>query len=204
MYEPKTRTIDMTGNMTKSWIGVLALGALVGACAPADQQEEAAVVDTAASAAAGGMATMQAKDGNHEFLRMMSDHHEGLIQMATPAMDKASAQTTKDDAHMLHTKQAAERDTMVAMVQREYQEQHTPRPPAKNQAQADSLNALSGSEYDRTFYRLVVEHHREGIGMIDQHMSHLTNPSVRQMAEKMKADQQKEIAEFEQKQKSVS
>ena len=66
------------------------------------------------------------------------------------------------------------------------------------------MNALSGFEYDRAFYRLVVDHHREGIGMIDQHMSHLTNPVVRQMAEKMKADQQKEIAEFEQKQKSVS
>ena len=36
--------------------------------------------------------------------------------------------------------------------------------------------------------------------MIDQHLSHLTNPTVRQMAEKMKADQQKEIAEFERKQ----
>ena len=195
----------MTIKMTKTWIGLLALAALLGACAPADEQEPGeAVQDTAAAGAAGGMATMQAKDGNHEFLRMMSDHHEGLIQMATAAMDKASAQTTKDDAHMLHTKQAAERDTMVAMVQREYQEQHTPRPPAKNQAQADSLNALSGFEYDRAFYRLVVDHHREGIGMIDQHMSHLTNPVVRQMAEKMKADQQNEIAKFEQKQKSIS
>ena len=133
----------------------------------------------------------------------MSDHHEGLIQMATAAMEKGAAASTKEDAHKLHTKQAAERDTMIAMIQRDYQEQHTPRPPAKNQAQADSLNALSGSEYDRTFYRLMIEHHREGIAMTDQHMAHLTTPAVRQMAEKMKADQQKEIVEFEKKQNSI-
>lgn len=189
---------------TRAGIGLLGLAALLGACAPADEQGQGATVeDTAAGGSAGDMAMTQAKDGNHEFLRMMSDHHEGLLRMATAAMDKAALQATKDDAHELHTKQAAERDTMVAMVQRDYQERHTARPPAKNQAQADSLNALSGTEYDRTFYRLVIAHHREGIGMIDEHMAHLTNPTVRQMAEKMKADQQKEIGEFEQKQASI-
>ena len=182
----------------------IALLALAGACAQTDQEEgNAAVQDTATPSASGGMAMNPAKDGNHEFLRMMSDHHEGLIQMATAAMAKGTAASTKDDAHKLHTKQAAERDTMIAMVQRDYQEQLTPRPPAKNQAKADSLNALSGSEYDRAFYRLTIEHHREGISMIDQHMAHLTAPAVRQMAEKMKTDQQREIAEFEQKQKSI-
>lgn len=191
----------MIGKMTRPWIGVLGLAALLGACAPAEEQEPGeAVQDTAAGDAGSGMAMTQAKDGNHEFLRMMSDHHEGLIQIATAAMDKAAAQSTKEDAHKLHTKQAAERDTMMAMIQKDYQDQHTPRPPGKNQAQADSLSSLSGAEYDRTFYRLVIDHHREGIGMIDQHLSHLTNPTVRQMAEKMKADQQKEIAEFERKQ----
>lgn len=191
----------MIGKMTRPWIGVLGLAALLGACAPAEEQEPGgAVQDTAAGDAGSGMAMTQAKDGNHEFLRMMSDHHDGLIQIATAAMDKAAAQSTKEDAHKLHTKQAAERDTMMAMIWKDYQDQHTPRPPAKNQAQADSLSSLSGAEYDRTFYRLVIDHHREGIGMIDQHRSHLTNPTVRQMAEKMKADQQKEIAEFERKQ----
>lgn len=186
-------------------IGVIALVTLTGACAQRDRQENDGVVqDTAAApASSDGMAMSQAKDGNQEFLRMMSDHHEGLIQIAMAAMDKGTLASTKEDAHKLHTKQATERDTMIAMIQRDYQEQHTPRPPAKNQAQADSLNALSGVEYDRTFYRLMIGHHREGINMIDQHMPHLTTPAIRQMAEKMKADQQREIAEFEQKQKAI-
>ena len=123
----------MIGKMTRPWIGVLGLAALLGACAPPEEQEPGgAVQDTAAGDAGSGMAMTQAKDGNHEFLRMMSDHHEGLIQIATAAMDKAAAQTTKEDAHKLHTKQAAERDTMMAMIQKDYQDQHTLRPPAKN------------------------------------------------------------------------
>lgn len=31
-----------------------------------------------------------AKDADHEFLHVMSDHHEGLIGMASAAMNKAS------------------------------------------------------------------------------------------------------------------
>jgi uncharacterized protein (DUF305 family) len=63
----------------------------------------------------------------------------------------------------------------------------------------DSLQAKSGVEYDRAFYGDVIQHHREGLKMIDDFMPRLTKPDVKQMAEKMKADQQKEIAEFEKK-----
>ena len=188
--------------MKTKLLGIGALALVMIACGgQTDEQEEPD--STAADTGSAGMAQMDhsgspAKDGQHEFLRMMSDHHEGLIQMAMAAMEKGSAAQTKQDAHMLHTKQAAERDSMVAMIQRDYQEQHRPKAAAKNQAQMDSLNAKSGAEYDRTFYRLIVAHHREGIAMVDQHLPHL-NGVLRTMAEKMKADQQKEIAEFERK-----
>jgi uncharacterized protein (DUF305 family) len=186
-------------NTTLSSIALIV--AFLAACADTGDNGESTVADTAAAQTntqvpAGGMA---AQDGNHEFLRMMSDHHEGLVRMATAAMDKGTAPETKNDAHMLHEKQAMERDSMVAMIQRDYQEQYQPKVMPKNQAQADSLNGFSGNEYDRTFYRMTIDHHREGIAMIDQHMGHLTKPEVRQMAEKMKSDQQKEISEFERK-----
>ena len=157
---------------------------------------------TAIGASAGGMAGMDhgpAKDADHEFLRKMSDHHEGLIQMASAAMTKASKSSTQGDAHNLHTKQAAERDSMVAMIRTAYSETHMPMVMEKNRAQNDSLQALSGARYDQTFYRIVVDHHREGVAMIDSMLSRLMKPEVKRMAEKMKADQQKEITEFQRK-----
>jgi uncharacterized protein (DUF305 family) len=190
---------------TSILMSVVVAVAIVSGCAGSgDSNSDTTTSADSVTAAAGdtsmgGMAHTPAKDPDHEFLRMMSDHHEGMLQMAMPAMDKAVAQSTKDDAHKLHTKQAAEKDSMVAMIQRDYQETYQPMVMAKNKAKADSLASQTGPSYDSTFYRMTVQHHREGIAMIDQYLPRLTKPMVRQMAEKMKADQQKEIQEFEKK-----
>ena len=184
------------GTLRRVGSATFMMALVLGGCGGADNAESEAdkPLPENAAVANNGMA-----NADHEFLGMMSDHHEGLVQMSMQAMEKATEQSTQADAHELHTKQAAERDSMVAMIQRDYQAQHQPAPMPKNVAQTDSLSQLSGSAYDRTYYRMVIDHHREGIGMIDQHLSHLTKPAVRQMAEKMKADQQREIQEFEQK-----
>lgn len=177
----------------------------LAACARGDR----AASDTAAPPAesAAGMAAMPghdmnrppAKDAEHEFLRMMADHHEGLVQMATAAMTKASQSATQGDAHKLHTKQADEQKKMIAQVQSQYGETVTPMVLPSNKAMIDSLAAMSGAEYDRTFYRNVIAHHREGIRMTDEFLPRLTKADVKQMAERMKAEQQKEITEFERK-----
>lgn len=38
-----------------------------------------------------GMSTTPARDANQEFLRMMVDHHQGMLEMAHAAIKKASA-----------------------------------------------------------------------------------------------------------------
>lgn len=159
----------------------------------------------AASQAMSGMnhGNLAAKDADLEFLRTMSDHHEGLVRMATVAMGQASVAETQGDAHMLHEKQAVERDRMLAIIQRDYQTRHQAKPLASNQARVDSLAALTGTAYDRAFYGMTIAHHREGLTMIDQHLSRLAKPDVRRIAEQMKLDQQKEITEFEARMQSI-
>ena len=85
---------------------------------------------------------------------------------------------------------------MLAMLSQQYGDSITPMTMPNNQSMLNSLLQTSGTEFDRTFYRHVIAHHREGIQMIDQHLPHLTG-EVRQMAERMRADQQREIREFE-------
>ena len=172
--------------------------ALVSACSRVERSE----TDTAA---AGAMIEVPvadsgpARDADQEFLRRMIDHHEGLVQMAMAAMTKAARPATQGDAHMLHTKQAAERDSMQIMLRALYGENKQPRGMEKNRVQNDSLQRMSGAGYDRTFYRLVVQHHQEGIAMIDSLAPRLTREDVRGMAQKMKTDQQREITEFQRK-----
>lgn len=181
---------------------------VIAGCA---RKDDAATSDTttvtgsapgvAAAPAPSSTTRSPARDGDQEFLRHMVDHHEGLIQMATAAMTKATQSATQGDAHNLHTKQADEQKKMIADLQRTYGDSVTPMVMPQHKAMNDSLQALSGQEYDRAFYRNVVAHHREGIKMTDDMLPRLTKPEIRQMAEKMKADQQKEIAAFERKAK---
>jgi uncharacterized protein (DUF305 family) len=58
-------------------------------------------------------------------------------------------------------------------------------------------NASAG-DADRVFYQQVIAHHREGIGMTDRMLPQLSG-MTRDMAQKARTDQQREIAEFEKK-----
>ena len=76
---------------------------------------------------------------------------------------------------------------------------HTPEVMPSNGAMADSLRRLSGVQYDQGFYHNVVLHHQEGIRMIDSAHARLNDAKVRGMAESMKAQQEREISEFQSK-----
>ena len=184
----------------------LSTAVLLAACAGGDN----AATDTTASANAATGNTAQAsgvndagrpapRDAEHDFLRKMIDHHEGLIPMATAAMTKASKSSTQGDAHNMHTKQADEQKKMIADVQSQYGETVTPMVMPAHRAMADSLATKTGAEYDRTFYRLVIQHHREALQMVDEMLPRFTKADVKAMAEKMRADQQKEITAMERK-----
>lgn len=199
-------------------VPVLAALLLTGACAGGGEGsagDTAGATAAAATPAAGdttgtmagmdhsnmpGMASRPpAKDADHEFLRMMSDHHAGLVQMASAAMTKASKPETQTDAHNLHTKQEEEQKRMVSMVQQSYGESVTPVVMPDNKAMNDSLQTKTGTQYDRTFYANVIKHHQQGVEMVDRFLPRLRKAEVRQMAEKMKAEQQREITQFQQK-----
>ena len=190
---------------------------VVAACAGSNDAAEgdsAAAGQTAAaggdSAAAGtdhsnmpGMNNGPAKDADHEFLRKMADHHEGMIVMLNGAPDKATSATAKADARKLIDKQRPERDSMVAMIKRDYNETHMPMAMQSAKTMAADLNQKSGAAYDRDMYGHIIMHHQEGVKMVDDFLPRLTKAPVRQMAEKMRADQQREIQEFQRKQQGT-
>ena len=147
----------------------------------------------------GGMAGMTG-NADQDFLRMMSDHHKGMIAMAHPTMDgKGSTATVRADARKIDAAQDAEIDQMVTMLEKDFKDPYQPKFTPGNQAMIDLLAKQTGTAYDRTFYMNVVKHHREALAMIDEYMPKLTRADLKAMAQKMKADQTREIAEFEKK-----
>lgn len=161
--------------------------------------DTAAVVATRDALMAGGPRRGPARDADHEFLRTMSDHHQGLVVMAMAAMSRGSSEQVQDDAQLLHMKQEREVREMIAMIQEAYGESIDPIAMPSHRAMNDSLQAMSGTGYDRTFYRMVVQHHREGIRMMEDFRPRVQRPEVQQMIDRMRTEQEREIRELERK-----
>lgn len=183
-------------------LSILAISALT-ACSAGTDDEESTSADSAAvtSATTDSPVVHDApRDADQEFLRGMLDHHESMIRMAALAADSGTAASVKTDGQKLRDKQSQERTDMAAMLQRDYNDSHQPMVMATGQQMIDELTRTPrGKEFDRMFYHHTIMHHQEGIKMVDQFLARLQKPEVRQMAEKIKADQQKEITEFEAK-----
>ena len=139
------------------------------------------------------------RDADHDFLRMMSDHHKGLILLAHMTKERKDGGPAAADAKRLDTKQDEELDQMMNMLEKNYKDAYAPKAISAHRAMADDLKSRHGKEYDRTFYQDIVKHHKEAIKMIDDYLPRAKNEAVKQMAEKMKADRMKEIRDYEEK-----
>lgn len=190
----------------RKWItrGALALALGLWGCAHEEAEDIELTEDPAETAAAAADTADEIEpalpvDPDHEFLRMMSDHHEGLVRIAESSLEDGEFRVAAEDARALQDEQAAERDRLLAMIQAGYDERYRPRPMAKHEAHADSLSELKGRELDEAFYGMVIVHHRDGVAMIDRFMPRLADPELRRMAAEMRAGQQREIDRLERK-----
>ena len=193
---------------------VLLVAFAVASCARSDRDDATGDTSNASAAApaAGtdtGMAGMDhanmpgmaaARDADQEFLRKMVDHHEGLIVMMDEAMERASSATAKADAKKLHDKQHDGRDRMLEILKTAYNDNHTASVMPGDKAMNDSLQRKTGAAYDRDMYGHLVMHHQEAVKMVADFLPRLKRPEVRQMAEQMRTEQTREIAEFQRKQ----
>ncbi|MES2304628.1 MAG: DUF305 domain-containing protein [Gemmatimonadota bacterium] len=185
----------------------LTLLLLIAACG--SKVERKAVDSTATGAAPGTVAPASAMtggamegmamtgDANHDFLRMMSDHHKGLIAMAHETMEEGrGTAASRNDAGKMDAQQDEELKKMVTMLDKDYKDPYEPKVVRAHGAMLDTLLTKSGSAYASTFYRLVIQHHREALTLIDAYLPKATRPDLKAMAEQMKRDQTREIAEF--------
>lgn len=136
---------------------------------------------------------------DQEFLQKMSDHHEGLILMVHKTLEHTGPLAVKDEAKKLDSEQDDELDRMKNALKGDFNvASYTPKAMPEHQAMADSLGKLSGSAYDRQFREDVIKHHQEAVAMIDRYLPRLTHADVKTMAERMRANQTKEIDQFKQ------
>lgn len=186
----------------KSLMFVSIVAVTLTACGKTDtsaSDSAAATLGTSGADTMGGMAgvaSTPARDADQEFLRMMIDHHEGMVVMADTAVNKAATADVRSDATKMRTKQKDEQQKMQAMLRAQYSEDKMAMVTPGDASMVTMLAGASGAAFDRQFREHVIMHHEAGIKMIDQFSPRLTKAELKQMATKMKADQTKEIAEL--------
>ncbi len=138
-------------------------------------------------------------DADHDFLRMMSDHHKGMIAMAHPTIEMKERLSVKDAARKMDKAQDQEIKVMLKKLKERYGDDYTPEVTPDNQKMVDALKGKSGEEYSRSFLENAIMHHQQAITMIDEYLPKGKDAELKKMATKMKLDQAREIAEFRKK-----
>lgn len=161
--------------------------------AACDTQPETVIEDTAAPAVAHAVHD----EADKEFLGLMIGHHAGMVAIAEAAMASTTGQA-RSDAETVRRKQAAERDSMSAILSNRYATMITPAVSESARFMADSLKRLPAAAAGHAFYDMTIRHHQEGIAMVDEYVPRLS-PMISAMASGMKTDQTAEAAEFQRK-----
>ena len=144
-------------------------------------------------------AAAQAQEAvDRRFLRMMSDHHEGLVQMGRQAAQRAQAPQVRAFAQRVAEEQAREQQEILRMLREHYGETHQPMVMPENRVQMEQLSQFQGAEYDREFLQLTIHHHNDGVMMIHLMRPAFARQDVRAMANRMEEQQMREVREMKQ------
>ena len=196
-------------------VGALTAAAMLAACSNRADESSSKTTDTAAAAVSPAADTARARtdssgtssmagmamtgNADQDFLRMMSDHHKGLVLMSHETLERKESPGVKEDARKLDREQDEELDRMGAMLKNFFNDSYEPKASAESKAMVDAMQPLKGAAFDSTFRENVIKHHRQGIQMMDEFYPKLTRAEIKSIVDTMKAAQQKEIDEMQRK-----
>ncbi|WP_324649975.1 DUF305 domain-containing protein [Georgenia sp. H159] len=147
-------------------------------------------------------------DADTQFAQMMIVHHEGAIEMADAAVEMAETDEVRALAERISAAQGPEIEQMTSWLEG-WGEETAPMDhggmdhggmdmDGMSQEEAmEHLGAQSGSDFDRTFLELMIAHHRGAVEMAQSELDAGENAEALELAEKIIADQEAEIAEME-------
>jgi uncharacterized protein (DUF305 family) len=133
------------------------------------------------------------RNAAHQFLRIMADHNQGIVEMAFLAVDRASRRATIEDARRIHDAHDRLRAELIQMIQSAYEERLVPEPTPAHSQRMDSLHLAKTEEFDREFYERALDHHRVWIRRIDELLPGLGSSDVSAFATRLRAELQREV-----------
>lgn len=144
-----------------------------------------------------------------EFAQMMIVHHQGAIEMAELAIANAATDEVRALGERIAAAQGPEIDLMSGWLDTWGEAQPSDADMGgmghegmdmegmDQQEVMDELSGLSGTEFDKRFLELMVDHHRGAIEMAETARDEGLNADVVHLAGKIIDDQTAEITEME-------
>lgn len=182
----------------------LTLGLTLSACSGAE--DAGSTVEEGVDAAEERAAH---NDADTEFAQMMIVHHEGAVEMAELAVEKADSDEVRALGERIAAAQQPEIDLMSGWLEAWGEEA----PDDADMGGMDhgamemdgldpeevmaELGGLEGAEFDERFLELMVDHHQGAIDMAEELQDEGESTEARQLAEKIVGDQTEEIAEMQ-------
>ena len=153
-----------------------------------------------------GMKQMQmTMDPDHDFAMMMKMHHMGAIDMAGSELWNGNDQTIKEMAQMMKDAQQmeiAELDSFLNVHAAVPDNEHGMEFINASDAAMSEMDASADAQklngdYDHDFAHLMIPHHQGATEMAQAGLEHGKIQMLKDMAQKMIDDQQKEIADLQ-------
>ncbi|MEV0434081.1 DUF305 domain-containing protein [Nocardia sp. NPDC050413] len=140
-------------------------------------------------------------DADVTFLQMMYPHHAQAVEMSKMVPSRTQNQQLIALAAQIEQAQAPEMRQITDLLT----SFGKPAPSAEGhgghgmpgmmtEEQMSALEAANGAEFDRQWLQMMIEHHQGAVAMAQTELAEGTNPEAKQLATKIVADQEGEIA----------
>lgn len=178
----------------------LALAAMLATgCQNGDKsdQHNSDAKHTHAGMSGSGASRMMAMN-DKDLASMLIEHHDGAIRMADMELQQGESADVKAMARKMRDQQTKERHDLEHLQQQLGSGMAMSSDMKDKQARAEKeLSAAKGHDADHVFLKHMIEHHKEGIQMLQSAMPNLRNDELKHMSQKMIADQQQEIEKMQ-------
>ncbi|MEO7989278.1 MAG: DUF305 domain-containing protein [Chryseolinea sp.] len=142
-------------------------------------------------------------DADHDFVMMMTMHHQGAIDMSNKLLEKGDDATIKSMAQMIITKQTAEKAELTTWLQNHTPESNAEDAPFDEEMMATmekmknwkDIQVLTG-DADNDFAELMIVHHQQATDNAQSILHHGHHDDIKEMATMMIEDQNKEITDL--------
>lgn len=137
------------------------------------------------------------------FAQMMIPHHQQAIEMAQLTADRSTNPQVLDLAARIEAAQEPEIEQLTGWLGDWGQDTETETGDMDmggmmSSEDMDSLESASGTEFDRMWLEMMIEHHTSAVGMAETEISDGEDKGAVSMAEDIKSSQNQEITEMEQ------